>query len=176
MFSARFRSCGGTRFAPTLYVPLRAAQEAVKTASLPVFDDLIASDELPTLRIGNATWQFCSNRGLTSECRDWLTRALAESLSAETPEYIEGLVSAGHLAERQRDLDVAEGLFEAGARLAAGNWPLIESRALTGLGFVNGDRGDYATAIGFHQRLVVQRAFLRLDILPRRVIEVRPLP
>lgn len=107
---------------------------------------------LLALRIGNATWQFCSNRGLTSECRDWLTRALAEPAVAGTPEYVEGLVSAGHLAERQRDLAAAETLFEEAMRLAAGSHPEVESRALSGLGFVHGDRGDYAAAIGFHER------------------------
>ncbi len=106
-----------------------------------------------TLRIANATWQFCSNRGLLAECRDWVTRALADPSMAGTPVYLEGLVTAGFLAERQRDLAVAEALFEEAVRLAEGSNPEVESRAFSGLGFVHGDRGDYATAIGFHQRV-----------------------
>ena len=109
-------------------------------------DDLV-------LRIGGAIWRFLSARGLVTEGRGWLERALQASGPDIARFRVKALNGAANLAEDQRDLETASTLFEQARHLAAAiGLQMEESRALIGLGTVAHDRGDYDIALEHHQR------------------------
>lgn len=109
------------------------------------------SDGSGALTIMSFTWRYWSMRGLASEGRSWMARALEQAPQAETPAFVSALNGAGFLAEDQNDLDVArEHFLRAKAMASAIGDVLGQAKASTGLGMVAHNRGDYATAIPFH--------------------------
>lgn len=123
------------------------------------------SDGADALVIMCATWRFWSVRGLASEGRSWIERALAQAPHTETPAYVSALNGAGYLAEDQNDLEAAWAFFQRAQVLAREIGDVIgQARASTGLGTVAHDRGDYATAIPYHseaERLAASVGALR---------------
>ncbi len=107
-------------------------------------------EEIP-LRIGGAIWRFCSARGLASDCRAWLERTLAAEGNEQSPYRGIALIGAGNLFEEHRELDTGWSYFEQARRFAdrTAN-PLIGTRAMSGLGIVAHDRGEYAAALELH--------------------------
>lgn len=105
------------------------------------------------LRICGAIWRFLATRGLISDGRAWLERALKVEGDHLAPFRTKALVGAGNLAEDVRDLASAEQYFEQARQIAAATGNLVdEGRALIGLGTVAHDRGDYTIAFGMHER------------------------
>lgn len=101
-----------------------------------------------TLRICGATWRFCAGRGIASDYRRWLERALAAGSTVTSPFRARALVGLGHLSEDMRDLDDAARRFREARDVAAARGDAVdESRALAGLGTVALDRGAYEAAI-----------------------------
>lgn len=110
----------------------------------------LGQEEIP-LRIGGAIWRFCSTRGLASDCRAWLERALAAEGSDQSPYRGKALIGAGNLFEEHRELDTGWNYFEQARRFAdRTSNPLIGTRAMTGLGIVAHDRGQYQQALDLH--------------------------
>lgn len=108
---------------------------------------------LIALRIGGAIWRFFATRGLITDGRAWLQRALEAHGADLVPYRTKALVGAGNLAEDVRDLTSAETYFEQARYLAAATGNLVgESHALIGLGTVAHDRGAYAVAYEMHAR------------------------
>ena len=107
------------------------------------------------LRICGAIWRYFGLRGLVTDARRWLDRALASKHPGLMPYRVKALVGAGYLAEDRRDLDAARDLFQQALHLASAiGDTLAECQALIGLGTVAHDGGDYETARGYHQRSV----------------------
>jgi len=104
-------------------------------------------------RLLGAIWRFSSARGLTTESRGYLERALALSSGEKTPWHTRALVAAGNLAQDQRDQEVAQSLFSEARALAIElHHPADEIQALIGLAKVAVNHSDYATAIEFHEQ------------------------
>ncbi|MDQ3656546.1 MAG: tetratricopeptide repeat protein, partial [Chloroflexota bacterium] len=105
------------------------------------------------LRLLGAIWRFCSIRGHATETRVLLDRALAFSTGEKTVWRTRALIAAGNLALGQRDLDMAQSVFEQ-ARVLAIELDQVtdEVQALSGLAKVAVNHSDYTTAIDFHQR------------------------
>ncbi|HWK81656.1 MAG TPA: tetratricopeptide repeat protein [Thermomicrobiales bacterium] len=109
------------------------------------------SDGSGALTIMSSTWRYWSMRGLASEGRTWMARALELAPHAETPAFVSALNGAGFLAEDQNDLDVARSHFQRARQIASAIGDVLgQAKAATGLGMVAHNRGDYATAIPFH--------------------------
>jgi predicted ATPase/DNA-binding CsgD family transcriptional regulator len=103
------------------------------------------------LRILGAIWRFIAIRGHITEGRAFLDRALAWEPVAATPERIRGLIAAGYLAEDRRDLDASAARFREAQELAQeAHNPLLASQVEIGLGTVDHDRGEYASALEHH--------------------------
>ena len=109
--------------------------------------------EQVVLRVLGAIWRFCSNRGYTIETRTFLDRALSATSGQQSSHRCRGLVAAGNLAQDQRDLDVAQDLFEQAREIAVSNGhQQDEIQSLIGLAKVAVNRSDYTTAIELHSR------------------------
>jgi predicted ATPase/DNA-binding NarL/FixJ family response regulator/Tfp pilus assembly protein PilF len=102
-------------------------------------------------RIAGSIWRYCASRGLITECREWLAKALPAQGAHLTQHRTRALIGAGYLAEDQRDLDAAHRLFTQARHLAAAIGDTTnECRALIGLGTVAHDRSDYEPALQLH--------------------------
>ncbi len=105
------------------------------------------------LRTFGALQHFSRSRGHAGETRAFLERALAATADEGSMFRSRGLVAAGNLALDQRDLQVAQALFEEALNLAISiNESHDEIQALIGLAKVAVNRSDYVTASDFHQR------------------------
>ena len=100
-------------------------------------------------------WRFWSMRGLVSEGRSWMERAIAANAGTRTSSYVSLLNGAGHLAEDQNDLDAARGFFQGAIDLAEEIGDVHgKIKGIGGLGTVAHDRGQYDLATEYHLQAV----------------------
>ncbi len=111
-------------------------------------DDASAADTDRGLALVGALWYFWFQRGLTSEGRRWLARALGASATGGSAR-IQALLGAGTLAWRQGDSEAArEHLDECVSRCRESGDLAGLAEALHVLGHVTFDQRDYVAARG----------------------------
>lgn len=114
---------------------------------------LASGHEEIALRICASIWLFWSVRGLASEGRSWITRALAANADNRSVDHVAALFSAGYLAEDQNDLEVAPGYMQRSLDLAEAIGDRRgAARALGGMGTIYLDRSEYPRALALHTR------------------------
>ncbi|MGB3306927.1 MAG: LuxR C-terminal-related transcriptional regulator [Thermomicrobiales bacterium] len=100
-------------------------------------------------------WRFWSMRGLVSEGRTWMERAIAANAGQRTIAFGSLLSGAGHLAEDQNDLEASRTFFQQAVELANEIGDIRgKIRAIAGLGTVAHDRGEYDLASRYHHEAV----------------------
>jgi non-specific serine/threonine protein kinase len=115
------------------------------------------------LRLAVALESYWIRRGLLVEGRAWLDRALGQCESAPTSLQSAVVRAVSWLARHQGDLDLAEKQGEAGLALSRKDDDAeAVSHALTILGFVAGDRGDYARATALFDEVLAMGPGLAL--------------
>src|SRR5690606_13291733 len=130
---------------------------------------LATGHEEKVFRIAGAMWRFCASRGMITGCRSWRDQAFSAQGDHLTQHRTKALISAGHRAGDQRDLDAAQRLFPQARHLAAAIGDTrSECSALVGLGTVEVDRSAYEAA----QRLMREALNMARGIGDARMIAV----
>lgn len=109
------------------------------------------------LGLVGALGQFLPARGLITDGRVWLSEALSKTGSASESQRTKALLVAGHLAEDQRDLDVAQSYFEQARYLAAAiNHVGHEIEALYGLGLLAHERARFDVSLALQEQALAR--------------------
>jgi non-specific serine/threonine protein kinase len=98
------------------------------------------------LRLAASLGYFWYLAGHEPEGLDWLHRALAKASDETTPEYIEALIRAGHLAQTLGDAMASEYLKKGRSLAQASSDIGQQAHAAVLLGIMAEDNGDYEEA------------------------------
>ncbi len=115
------------------------------------------------LRLAAALESFWIRRGFLAEARAWLDSALESCLGAPVPLQAAVARAAAWVARHRGDPDLAQAFGAAGLVLSRHEGDSVAViHALTILGFVAEDRGEFPHAIALHQEALTLG--LRLDL------------